>query len=183
MVAERGGRTIITARAPRGVAPAAWRRKSTIELNSALSAPARVATAEVRTGLLTEAALCGLRLTVGVTFIVHGFGKFGNEGFVGWMSSFGISPEFAFIIALGEFIPGILLVAGVLSRISAGIIAIIMLSAMIVVRGFASFAGMGDESGYEHDLVLFAAALLIAVTGPGRLALARVLPFLPRWLH
>jgi len=142
-----------------------------------------VATAEARTGLLTEAAIRGLSAVVGVTFIVHGFGKFGNEGFAGWMSSFGITPEFALVIALGEFVPGILLVAGVLSRISASIIAIIMLAAMIVVRGFASFAGMGDESGYEHDLVLFAAALLLIVTGPGRLSVARTLSFLPRWLH
>lgn len=142
-----------------------------------------MATAEARTGLLTEAAIRGLSAVVGVTFIVHGFGKFGNEGFTGWMSSFGITPEFALVIALGEFVPGILLVAGVLSRISASIIAIIMLAAMIVVRGFASFAGMGDESGYEHDLVLFAAALLLIVTGPGRLSVARALSFLPRWLH
>jgi len=142
-----------------------------------------VATAEARTGLLTEAALLGLRMTVGVTFIVHGFGKFGNEGYVGWMGSLGISPEFALIIALGEFVPGILLVAGVLSRISASIIAAIMLSAMIVIRGFASFAGMGEESGYEHDLILLAASLVIIVTGPGRLSVSRVLAFLPRWLH
>ena len=142
-----------------------------------------MATAEARTGLLTEAAIWGLRTVVGVTFIGHGFGKFGNEGFVGWMGSFGISPEFAFIIALGEFVPGILLVAGVLSRISASIIALIMLAAMIFVRGFAAFTGMGEESGYEHDLILLAASLLVIVAGPGRLSLSRVLPFLPRWLH
>lgn len=142
-----------------------------------------MATAEARTGLLTEAALWGLRVTVGVTFIVHGLGKFGNEGYVGWMGSLGVSPEFAFIIALGEFVPGILLVAGVLSRISSAIIAAIMLAAMIVIKEFAAFAGMGDASGYEHDLILLAASLVVIVAGPGRLSVARVLTFLPRWLH
>ena len=29
----------------------------------------------------------GLRVTIGVIFIVHGFGKFGNPGFGGWISS------------------------------------------------------------------------------------------------
>ena len=61
---------------------------------------------------LTDIAYCGMRIALGVAFIVHGYGKFGNEGFVGWMSTYGISPEFAMIIAAGEFIPGILLVIG-----------------------------------------------------------------------
>ena len=136
--------------------------------------------AAVRPNRLTAIAYCGMRVALGVTFIVHGFGKFGNEGFVGWMSSYGISPEVAMLIALGEFVPGILLVAGVLSRISASIIAVIMLAAMIVVKGLTSFAG---DDGYEFDLVLLAISLLVITAGPGRMSVAHVIRSLPRYLH
>ena len=46
----------------------------------------------------------GLRTAVGVIFIVHGFGKFGNPGFGGWISSMGIPVEMQIPIALAEFI-------------------------------------------------------------------------------
>ena len=64
---------------------------------------------------------------MGVIFIVHGYSKFNNDGFVSWISSMGIPGELSIIIALAEVIPGILLlIIGVLNRISASIISIIM---------------------------------------------------------
>ena len=65
-------------------------------------------TAEIKEKLLNDVVFFGLRLTIGVIFIVHGYSKFGNEGFVGWISSMGIPGELAIIIALAEVIPGIL---------------------------------------------------------------------------
>lgn len=139
-----------------------------------------LADATIKAGILTDAVLWGLRTMLGVTFIVHGLSKFNNPEFVGWMSTFGITPEFALVIAFAELVPGILLVFGVLSRISASIIAIIMLAAMIILRGLSSFTG---EGGYESELALLAAALVIIVVGPGRLAIASVIRVLPRPLH
>lgn len=92
----------------------------------------------------------------------------------------GISPEFAMIIAAGELVPGILLIIGVLSRISAAILAIIMVAAIFVVKEAASLAG---ENGYEFDLVLLAACLVFVVMGPGRISLAAILGRLPRPIH
>ena len=71
---------------------------------------------------LHDAAQMGMRAAIGVIFIVHGFGKFGNPGFGGWISSMGIPAEMQVPIALAEFIPGILLLLGVLTRISASLI-------------------------------------------------------------
>ena len=106
----------------------------------------------------------GLRLAIGVIFIVHGFGKFGNPGFGGWISSMGIPAEMQVPIALAEFIPGILLIIGVLTRISASILSIVMLGAIFLVKGAANLTG---EHGYEIDLILLASCLVILTAGPG----------------
>ena len=85
-------------------------------------------TSEIKEKILNDVVFLGLRLTMGVIFIIHGYGKFGNDGFVSWISSMGIPGELAIIIALAEVIPGILLIIGVLNRISASVISIITVS-------------------------------------------------------
>ena len=122
----------------------------------------------------------GLRTAVGVIFIVHGFGKFGNPGFGGWISSMGIPVEMQIPIALAEFIPGIFLLIGVLTRISASVISIVMLGAIFLVKGASSLTG---EHGYELDLILLAACLVVIVAGPGRVSLSYVLKKVPRVLQ
>ena len=122
----------------------------------------------------------GLRTAVGVIFIVHGFGKFGNPGFGGWISSMGIPVEMQIPIALAEFIPGIFLLIGVLTRISASVISIVMLGAIFLVKGATSLTG---EHGYELDLILLAACLVVIVAGPGRVSLSYALKKVPRVLQ
>ena len=129
---------------------------------------------------LHDAAQMGMRTAIGVIFIVHGFGKFGNPGFGGWISSMGIPAEMQIPIALAEFIPGILLVIGVLTRISASLISIVMLGAIFLVKGASSLTGDG---GYEFDLILLAACLVVIVAGPGRVSLSYVLKKVPRVLQ
>ena len=136
--------------------------------------------AEIGRGILVDIALFGLRLMLGVTFIVHGFPKFGNERFAGVVESFGLPPEYAIVVAIGEFAAGVLLLPGILSRISASVIAAIMMIAMIVVRNLSTFTGDG---GYELDLALLAAALLVIVAGPGRISVAHMTKSARRYLH
>ena len=129
---------------------------------------------------LHDVAQMGMRAAVGVIFIVHGFGKFGNPGFGGWISSLGIPAEMQIPIALAEFIPGILLIIGVLTRISASLISIVMLGAIFLVKGASSLTG---DYGYELDLILLAACLVVIVAGPGRVSLSYVLKKVPRVLQ
>ena len=129
---------------------------------------------------LHDAAQMGMRVAVGVIFIVHGFGKFGNPGFGGWISSMGIPAEMQIPIALAEFVPGVLLLIGVLTRISASLISIVMLGAIFFVKGASSLTG---EHGYELDLILLAACLVVIVAGPGRISLSYVLKKVPRVLQ
>ena len=129
---------------------------------------------------LHDVSQMGMRAAVGVIFIVHGFGKFGNPGFGDWISSLGIPAEMQIPIALAEFIPGILLIIGVLTRISASLISIVMLGAIFLVKGASSLTG---DYGYELDLILLAACLVVIVAGPGRVSLSYVLKKVPRVLQ
>ena len=137
-------------------------------------------TSNLSTHGLHDASQMGMRTAVGVIFIVHGFGKFGNPGFGEWISSLGIPAEMQIPIALAEFIPGILLIIGVLTRISASLISIVMLGAIFLVKGASSLTG---DYGYELDLILLAACLVVIVAGPGRVSLSYVLKKVPRVLQ
>ncbi|MCY4490466.1 MAG: DoxX family protein [Thaumarchaeota archaeon] len=139
-----------------------------------------MATAEVKTTILNDIASWGVRAVIGVVFIVHGYGKLANEGFAGWLPSLGIPSELAMLIILAEIIPGIFMIVGVLTRISASVISIIMVGAIFHVKGAANFTG---EGAIEFDLILLAASLLVIVAGPGRASIAHIVKKIPRPLH
>lgn len=128
---------------------------------------------------LNEITNWGIRAAIGVVFIVQGSGKF-NPGFAGMLGNLGIPAEMQIPIALAELISGILLIIGVFTRLSASMIAIIMLGAIFVVKEASSLTGNG---GYAIDLVILGGALLIITAGPGRISLAHVIKKLPRCLH
>ena len=138
-----------------------------------------MATSEIKEKILNDAVFIGLRSAIGVIFIVHGMGKF-NPGFAEFLPNLGLPPEMQIPIALAEVVPGILLIIGVLSRLSSALLSTIMIGAIFHVKGAQSLTG---DSGVELDLILLAAALVIMVAGPGRIALAQVVKKLPRCLH
>jgi putative oxidoreductase len=136
--------------------------------------------AELSKNKLHDVAHMGLRTSVGIIFILHGFGKFTNPGFGGWIASMGIPAEMQIPIALAEFVPGILLLIGILTRISGTILSIVMLGAIFLVKGASNLTGDG---GYEFDLILLAASLLIIVSGPGKVSISHLIKKTPRFLH
>ena len=135
--------------------------------------------AEIKEKILNDVVFFGLRLTVGVIFIFHGIPKF-NQGFAENLPNMGLPAELQIPIALAELIPGILLIVGVLTRLSSALISIIMLGAIFMVKGATDFSG---RNGVEFDLILLAAALVIMIAGPGKLAIAHVIKKIPRCLH
>ena len=135
--------------------------------------------AEIREKFLNDIVFMGLRSATGVIFILHGISKF-NPGFAENLPNMGLPAEMQIPIALAELIPGILLIIGVLSRLSASLISIIMLGAIFMVKGASSITGKG---GVEFDLILLASALVIMIAGPGRISLAQAIKKIPRCLH
>jgi putative oxidoreductase len=138
-----------------------------------------MADATLRTHMLHDVAHFGLRIVVGVFFMVHSQVKFGS-GFGKFLSSLGLPPEMAVLIGLLELIGGILLIAGVLSRIASSIIAIDMLGAIIYVKKLKSFSGNG---GIELELLAFIILLTITVLGPGRISISHIAKKIPRFLQ
>ena len=129
---------------------------------------------------LHDIANMGMRAAIGVIFIVHGAGKF-NEGFVGFLTGgLGLPAEMQIPIALAEIVPGILLLIGICTRMSASLLAIVMLGAIFFVKQAGSLTG---ERGFEFDLILLASCLVVIVAGPGRVSISHVIKKLPRWLH
>ena len=139
-----------------------------------------MADAKFSDGKLNDIAFMGLRTAIGVIFIAHGVGKF-NPGFVGFLTGpLGFPPEMQIPIALAETIPGILLIIGVLTRISSSLLSIVMVGAIFYVKNAANLTG---ERAYELDLILLAACLVIIVMGPGRVSLSHIVKKIPRPLH
>ena len=122
-----------------------------------------------------------LRVMVGITFIAHGvqklFGIWGGAGLAGtgaYFDSIGLSPGFPLAVAVGltEFGGGLLLVAGTLTPYAAGALVLAMLGAIWKVHlangYFLNWAiTPGQGHGVEYNLVLIAALVCLAFTGPG----------------
>ena len=133
----------------------------------------------IRQTILHDVAHFGVRITIGLIFIMHSLGKF-DPGFAGFLTKQGLPPEMQIPIALAEFVPGILLIIGGLTRISASILSIVMLGAIFVVKGAQNLTGQG---GVELDLLLLASLLVIIVIGPGRISVSHALKKVPRLLQ
>jgi len=133
----------------------------------------------IRQSILHDVAHFGVRITSGLIFIMHSLGKF-DPGFAGFLTKQGLPPEMQIPIALAEFVPGILLIIGGLTRISASILSIVMLGAIFVVKGAQNLTGQG---GVELDLLLLASLLVIIVIGPGRISVSHALKKVPRFLQ
>ncbi|WP_420545255.1 DoxX family protein [Nitrosopumilus sp.] len=139
-----------------------------------------MSSAAIKENRLLDVAFCGMRAAIGVIFIVHGIAKF-DPGFAGFLTGpLGFPPEMQIPIALAELVPGILLLVGVLTRISASLLSVIMIGAIFYVKEAASLTG---DRGYEIDLILLAASLVIVVAGPGKVSIAHIAKKIPRFLH
>lgn len=138
-----------------------------------------MADAQIRDNKLHDITHFGIRAAIGVIFLVHGTGKF-NPGFVGFLTNIGFPPEMQIPIALAESVSGILLLVGVLTRISSSVLSIIMLGAIFHVKQAASLTG---ERGFEIDLILLAGCLATIVSGPGRVSISHIAKKIPRFLQ
>jgi putative oxidoreductase len=119
-----------------------------------------------------------LRVVVGVTLAAHGaqklFGWFGGPGLDGTargLEMLGFTPgrRHAALAGLVEIGAGLLLALGLLTPIAAALVSSVMVVAALsahVKQGFFITSG-----GYEYTLVLGAAGLTFAFTGPGRFSL------------
>jgi putative oxidoreductase len=128
-----------------------------------------------------DLGLLALRVGVGATLFAHGaqklFGWFGGggiEGTAGGMHAMGFHPprRNAVMAGLGEAGGGALLALGLATPVGGAAAASTMLAAGAVHRPAGFFAMQG---GFEYTGVLGLAGAALAVGGPGRYSLDRLL--------
>lgn len=119
-----------------------------------------------------------LRIALGVAMIYHGYSKVvpgslhGNvaapiEHYSGFVASMGLPRWLGYVSALTEFVGGILVLVGLLTRFAALLITINMAFAIVLVTRHHGYAGS------EYPLALLVMALMILFYGPGAAALDR----------
>lgn len=129
-----------------------------------------------------------VRLVLGIVFFAHGaqklLGWFGGYGYTGTMQMFvhgmGIPAPLAVLAIMAEFLGGIGLIVGLLSRIAVIGIGINMLVAMFMIHihvgFFMKWAGTQKGEGFEYHLLALTLCFVILIKGSGAASLDRMLP-------
>jgi putative oxidoreductase len=124
-----------------------------------------------------------IRLALAAVMIAHGsqkvLGSFGGPGFNAFTSG---NTPFSFMrpawlwlaaAAFAEFVGGILVGLGFLTRVAAFLIACTMLTAVVGVHLSGGF--FASNRGYEYPLALFAMSLALLISGGGMLSVDRAI--------
>jgi len=138
-----------------------------------------LADAEIRKSRFHDISHFGLRLAIGTIFIVVGFAKF-DPGFVAYLPQMGLPTQMQYLFALEEFVPGILIIAGVLTRISASVLSLVMFGVIFYIDKASQFLG---PNGVELPVILLAGSIVIITIGPGRISISHLVKKIPRFLQ
>jgi putative oxidoreductase len=115
-----------------------------------------------------------IRVVLGVIFFAHGsqklLGWFGGEGLVGtaqiFEAPYGLFPGilWVFLAALTEFFGSLLVFSGLMTRLGALGLAVVMATAIVKVHLGSFF----NPEGIEFPLALLGASLALVIYGGGR---------------
>ena len=129
-----------------------------------------------------------LRLVLGVVFFAHGaqklLGWFGGPGFSGTMGLFTgylhIPAPFALLAIAAEFLGGLGLIVGFLTRIAAFGITVNMLVAIATVHRsfgfFMNWTGTQKGEGFEYHLLVLAITAYLMIRGAGAFSVDHAIP-------
>jgi len=127
-----------------------------------------------------------LRIALGIVFLAHGaqltLGWFGGHVFSETMTNFGkmgMPAPVAGLVILAQFLGGLGLLAGLLTRIAAFGIFAVMLGAIFLVHVktgfFMNWAGQQQGEGYEFHLLAIAITIALMIAGGGNLSLDKAI--------
>lgn len=131
-------------------------------------------------GRLAGLAPLFVRLIAGVIMAAHGLQKLqaGPAGFGQALTQMGVPAPtlMAYVVTLVELLGGILLIVGFLSRLSALLLTIDLVVAILLVKiNIGLLSPQSGGVGAELDLALIAGFLVILFAGPGALSIDRAL--------
>jgi putative oxidoreductase len=127
-----------------------------------------------------------LRLAAGIMIFPHGlqktFGWFGGAGFSAQMAGFEqmhIPAIFAFLAIMTEFLGGLGLILGALTRIAALGLAVDMTVGVYLVHWhngfFMNWSGHQKGEGFEFHILVVAMAIVLMARGGGAASVDRAL--------
>jgi putative oxidoreductase len=137
-------------------------------------------------GTSNDWTLTILRLAAGIMIFPHGlqktFGWFGGAGFSAQMAGFEAShipAAFAFLAITAEFLGGLGLLLGALTRIAAFGLAADMVVAVYMVHWrngfFMNWSGHQKGEGFEFHILVVAMAIVLMARGGGAASVDRAL--------
>lgn len=116
-----------------------------------------------------------LRAALALTLLFHGVAKLtGGIGFIGGMlAKAGLPEAFGYLVYVGEVVAPLMILAGILTRPAALVVAINMLVAVLLVHT-GEFMTLNATGGWALELqgMFFFAALAVALLGAGRYSIA-----------
>lgn len=151
---------------------------------AALSKRLDIKQAVLATG--NDGSLLALRLAAGLVIWPHGaqkvlgwFGGHGLAGTVGFMSSMGVPPVFAYLAIAAEFLGGIALLLGLFTRVAAFGVFSTMAVAVLMVHAkngfFMNWTGQQAGEGIEYFIYALAVLGVLVWKGGGRASIDRIL--------
>jgi putative oxidoreductase len=132
-------------------------------------------------------AITVVRVVLGVIFFAHGsqkvlgwYGGYGLKGTTGYFTSIGLPLPIAYLVCFFEFLGGIGLLLGLLTRLAALAVAIVMVGAIAKVHWpnglFINWElKPGQGHGFEVNLAFIAMAVACLIAGGGALSVDRLL--------
>ena len=129
----------------------------------------------------TDVVLLIGRILLGWIFLASAWGKLGNiAGFAGYLRNLKVpAPEFwSWIGALTEIVIGLSLILGVATRYGALLCALFLIVATALAHRYWEYPAAQVMNQYNHflkNVAIFGGALILFVTGAGRLSIDRIL--------
>jgi putative oxidoreductase len=125
-----------------------------------------------------NAALLILRIASALAFLYHGsailFGAFGGPGPQKFAAFLHLPVVVGYLVGLGQFAGGLAILSGVLIRLGAACVIVVMLGAIFLVHLPHVFdVGKG---GAEYAFMQLLLAIALFITGGGAYSLASRLP-------
>jgi len=132
-------------------------------------------------------AITVVRVILGVIFVAHGaqkvfgwFGGYGLKGTTAYFRSMGLPLPIAYLVCFFELLSGVGLILGLLTRLAALAVIVVMVGAIATVHAKNGFfinweLTPGKGHGYEANLAFIAMAVACLIAGGGLLALDRLL--------
>jgi putative oxidoreductase len=119
-----------------------------------------------------------LRLGLAVVVCYHGLAKLLSNGGRTWLEGFGVPEDAQMAIAWVEFISGLMIALGLVTRLAAVAVIAIQVGAIYFVTGPRDFISLQHvttapqryrfgEVGWEYNFVLIVMALTLVLLGSG----------------